>query len=407
MKGNAPPAAVDAASPPCRVGYALAEPEGLRSCQSVFVCPCPAGNGMTWEAAICLVDGTLSEAEGATAVRLVRQSVEAALQTGRTPTPGACLAIALHEAAEALTKQSGGPEHPRQLRCSAGAAVLTGGNWTLIEAGGTHVFLERGRVAGPAFSHTQATDPALGEEGSAPRITSARAYPGDQVMLLGGYTAGCVDPSRAARVIRSAPSVDEGCKALAQHALAAHGTPQAVASIIVDPPPRRARRVLPSFLLSLAFLAAAGALAFLAWTGGPTRPVIPSEARTANLLPLAEGETAEQSSPEMSPGLVDMGLPDIDSALSDSGRVKIVGESGVCFEITDLASGEIVLEGQVNPGQDSFTSEGIPAPAQYSVSVWADEDRTETLVKDLEFHLERDAIRIVDSRRGHAPDTES
>ena len=94
--------------------------------------------------------------------------------------------MALHDAAEALKRRAKLPHDPADLKCSAGVAVLDDGNWTFVEVGGAHVFLERGRAVGPVFRQGQAADPPLGDEDSAPRVTTARALPGDQALLLGG-----------------------------------------------------------------------------------------------------------------------------------------------------------------------------------------------------------------------------
>lgn len=388
------------AARPARVGCAAVQPDGLDPCQAAVMCECPAEGEVHYAAAACVIDGSLSQSRGDIAASLVTDQLESALRSGRAPTIGAGLVMALHDAAEALKRRAKLPHDPADLKCSAGVAVLDDGNWTFVEVGSTHVFLERGRAVGPVFRQGQVSDPPLGDEDSAPRVTTARALPGDQVLLLGGYTVGSLDVARAAQSLRVAPELGEGCKALVREALSIHHTPQALASIVLDRPPRRARAVVLPLLFSLAFMAAALGFAFLAWTGGPTRPIIPPEARSANLLPIAEQPQDTGVDVGGAPGLVDIDLPDVEAVPRDSGRVKVIGEPGLCFEVLDLATGESALEGEIREGQDSYISQGIPAPGQYSVTVWESGEKEEALVEGLEFHLERDAIRIVDSRRG-------
>lgn len=387
-----------------RLGAAAAHPPGLEACVTVLSRqPSSADPSFPYQAAIAVVDGSASEFGGDVAAGIVTDLIEAALRSGRAPTVGAGLAMALHEAAETLALRSRSKHDPARLRCSAGVAVLDGGNWTFVEVGACHVFLQRGRSTGPVFRPAGESDPVLGDEGCAPRITTARAQPGDQVLLLGAYTAGHLDPALTARALRLAPDVAAGSLEAARLAAETHRAPQAVGAIALPRPPRASRAWLLPALVSMAFMAAAAGLGFLAWTGGPTRPIIPPEARDANLMPLAS--TPAQEAP--APNLVDLpGAPQAAEA-AEEGKVKIIGAEGVHFEVVDLSTEETVLAGEVREGQDSFVSQPLPAPAEYAIRVWASPRKVELLAEDPGFRMEPGALRIVDSREGDHPEPRS
>ena len=177
-------------------------------------------------------------------------------------------------------------------------------------------------------------------------------------LLLGGYRGQSRPPEL--------PSLSELRPILGRAASTARGGPldpphtPGSESIVLDRRPRRARSSCSPAILTR--VVAPLGFALPAWTGGPTRPIIPPEARSANLLPIAEEPQGAGVDVGGAPGLVDIDLPDVEAVPRDSGRVKVIGEPGLCFEVLDLATGESVLEGEIR-------GDRTPTSARHSAQV--------------------------------------
>lgn len=386
-------------------GYPYA-PEGSGSAHALMVRHSPDSDGSV-HGIVALADGSPSGPRGDLASSLVLDALEAELNKPGMPTVGTMLALGARAARLALQDRSAATWDPVRLSAALAAAAIHLGNWTVLEAGGPMAFLARGKKTGAVFAHGPASVP-LGADEGVPRIVSFPAMPGDVLMLVSQSLASRVGLDGVAEVLRSAPNLSEGCRAVIE-SVVAHGDEElALAAVRTAPVPARKRCILAAVAIALPIMVASAALGLVALTGGPSRPRVPPEARNYPFPLVAmpgESESAERApvgdtieipgwipleplADEESPGATaeppatsTPPTPAPEAQPLSKSDIKVVGPPGTSVEVREVRAGGEVRSADVREGQESVIFYGLPAPATYRVSVWASPRRQRLVVQ--------------------------
>jgi hypothetical protein len=381
---------------------------------------------------VAVADGASSSVHPDLAASLALDALERALDNPKAATVGAALALGARAGNEALQVRSALPSDPCDLRCSVAAAAYHHGSWTVMQSGSAVVYLSRGRTTGPVLRASE-RDAELGTPICAPTLHTFRAHPGDLVFVVAGGTSPCLQPGRAAVVLRNAPSLSDGCRALAESVAASYPRPHAVTAL--QAPARAPDRsaVLTALLAAALFLLAGAGLAYLAWSSGPSNPIIPPYARDQALFgvaadsssaraehaaaapPSATDDAAVESQPGEPPLMSVPGVSDLEPEKElaarpnldqvppmggatrnrPTGQLKIVGPVGTTIELRPAEQTGRPLTGQVREGGGgSFVFYKLPAQTTYLVTVWDSPSKKRVLLRDSRVFLGRGQAKM-------------
>lgn len=385
---------------PVAIGGAVGAGRVREAGQAVLVRQsAPPCSGGRVHGLIALADGGPSSERAELASSLALDALEAGLQDPSMPTVEDALARGVASADHALRTRSLCAWDPHALRAHLSFAAHQDGSWHVLEVGGTHAFLLRGRAFGPVFPVPDDVRP-VGSGEVAPRSAVFAAAPGDVLLLASDALVAACPLRPIAEALRVAPHLAEGCRAVVERAVGNEGPSAAIAAARLPSPPPRSGYLPAALGAAGAMLLLAVVLGYLAWRSGPTHPIIPAAARLApQPPPPGFGEAAPRPKPApRAEESTDSGESDGGEsrpiAAKGKGQFKVVGPPGVYVEMTLADAPARKWTGTVREGQAALMFFQLPDPAEYRVSIWSDAEKKRKLRSDERVRLEGATVKI-------------